>query len=369
MKVTIPIDLISDDLFDFANLDESQIEGLTKVKKVSASTVLTNGTWIKDNLNHLLFLQNPIEYNQLLDIKIFITMETRTWYKEISSECLRNLLTSYRKIVDNGDGEKIPYDTWRTIVGLSKRNEKTKLVKMEDGLLLFIVNTTHKYSAEKAFIPSDYQTFINMLLNDKIENKKGATKTMNIPAMNIDFGPVSANVATMSPYGIAIVTKDGRALVYHDEKIVEVTGMTFNMPKMIYKVPVAIKDVKIGDYVLHNGKPVYVCQIFSDNTLDVVDLIDSENKNVVPITNIFGFNFITKIACPFNFPNTAPSPDQPFGNIMPMIAASMLFGDDEPSSNGNMDLGKMMMISAMCGNGANPFGSIFNSDNTTKEDK
>ena len=87
-----------------------------------------------------------------------------------------------------------------------------------------------------------------------------------------------------------------------------------------------------------------------DSNIEVVDILESEVKTVIPTSNPFGFNFITKIMPIVNFGNTAPSPDQPFGNLMPMMMANMVFGED----GNNNDMGKMFMLSTMMGN-SNPF--------------
>lgn len=79
----------------------------------------------------------------------------------------------------------------------------------------------------------------------------------------------------------------------------------------------------------------------------------------IPITNMFGFNFITKIVSFLNFGSSTPTEEQPFGNIMPIIMASMVFNEDEDSTFGNMDMSKLMMISMLSGN-SNPFGNMFN---------
>ena len=53
---------------------------------------------------------------------------------------------------------------------------------------------------------------------------------------------------------------------------------------------------------------------------------------------MFGFNFITKIVSMFDAFGTAPTADQPFGNMLPF----MLMGD-------NKDIDPMMMFMMMSG--------------------
>lgn len=85
---------------------------------------------------------------------------------------------------------------------------------------------------------------------------------------------------------------------------------------------------------------MYVTEI-TDSNIGVVDIINSEVKTVIPITNMFGFNFITKIVSFLNFGSSTPTEEQPFGNI---IMASMVFNEDEDSTFGNMDMSKLMRM-------------------------
>lgn len=73
---------------------------------------------------------------------------------------------------------------------------------------------------------------------------------------------------------------------------------------------------------------------------------------------MFGFNFITKIVSFLNFGSSTPTEEQPFGNIMPIIMASMVFNEDEDSTFGN----KLMMISMLSGN-SNMFNFNLNTQN------
>lgn len=141
---------------------------------------------------------------------------------------------------------------------------------------------------------------------------------------------------------------------------IDVTGFTFDFKGMIYRMPVAVKDIKVGDMIIHKHKPMFVTSI--DNTnIEVIDILDSEIKSIIPTTNPFGFNFVTKIVSLVNFGGSAPSSDQPFGNIMPMMIASAVLGDSngEGSMFENMDMGKLFMLNMMT-NGSNPFGNLFN---------
>ena len=187
--------------------------------------------------------------------------------------------------------------------------------------------------------------------NTKYDLRKENNKMNNfIP--NLTFGPLDNGSVAFSPYGIAV--RCGNNWLTYDPvtaQTVDVTGFTFDLGKMIYKIPIAVKDVKPGDLIDHQRKLVYVTEV-QDTKIVAVDLIASEEKTIIPLTNMFHFNFVTKIATLVNFNIGTPSADQPFGNIMPIIMWSTLLNNDD-DENG-MDFGKLMMLSAMTG-GQNPF--------------
>lgn len=116
---------------------------------------------------------------------------------------------------------------------------------------------------------------------------------MEMPAMNFDFGPFTeSGVVALSPYGIAVRSSKGEYLTYNavTGATIDVTGFTFDFQKM----PAAIKDLRAGDMVLHRGKPMYVQSVEEDG-IHCIDILNSEAKVIVPVTNMFGFNFVTKV--------------------------------------------------------------------------
>lgn len=184
---------------------------------------------------------------------------------------------------------------------------------------------------------------------------------MKMPTMNFDFGPFTeSGVVALSPYGIAVRSSEGEYLTYNAATgaTVDVTGFTFDFQKMIYKMPAAIKDLRAGDMVLHRGKPMYVQSVEEDG-IHCIDILNSEAKVVVPVTSIFGFNYVTKVVSLMNVTAGAPSADNPFGNIMPyMFMQSMLSDGDNDG-----DMSKMLMLSMMMNGGSTPFANLFNFNN------
>lgn len=170
---------------------------------------------------------------------------------------------------------------------------------------------------------------------------------MKMPTMNFDFGPFTEpGVVALSPYGIAVRSSKGEYLTYNaiTGATIDVTGFTFDFQKM----PAAIKDLRAGDMVLHRGKPMYVQSVEEDG-IHCIDILNSENKVIVPVTNMFGFNFVTKVVSLMNFNAAQPSAENPFGNLMPFMMMSSVMGDDSDN-----DFSKMMMMG-----GSNPFTAMF----------
>jgi hypothetical protein len=112
----------------------------------------------------------------------------------------------------------------------------------------------------------------------------------------------------------------------------------------MYKMPVAIADVKEGDIVIHNRVPMFVTAINENGTFEVTDVRAGETKNIIPTRNMFGFNFMTKVVSMFGAFADAPSADQPFGNMLPFL----MMGDE----NGK-DIDPMMMFMMMNQGGNN----------------
>lgn len=278
----------------------------------------------------------------------------------LSSKDIDPILDKYTEKVNSKTGYyKIPYDSWRLLKKLASSELTFEVeTKIRCGEIFLLLNSgSFHYD-----IPVTY-SFVSIMKerltkamytdsNSATTNPKPNKSSFN---MNIDFGPCRDEVA-FSPYGLAIRNSKGEYFTYNptSKQTIDVTGFTFTFQNMVYRMPVAASAVKEGDMIIHKHHPMFVSSI-SEGNIEVIDILESEVKTVIPTSNPFGFNFITKIMPIVNFGNTAPSPDQPFGNLMPMMMASMVFGDND-GNNGN-DMGKMFMLSAMMGN-SNPFSFL-----------
>lgn len=192
---------------------------------------------------------------------------------------------------------------------------------------------------------------------------KGSSNKMNINLNNFfDFGPMNDGNVMYSPYGLAFRNSNNQYLTYNPttKKTTDVTGLTIDLEGLIYKIPVGLNSVKPGDIIIHNGKPICVEGI-EDHSVICVDIENSELKTVIPPTNIFGFNYVTKIAPLFNLGSVNPSADNPFGNIMPYLLFSTLnSGEDATKSKNGFDMQTLLLMSLLNGNAdGNFFGNIF----------
>lgn len=162
--------------------------------------------------------------------------------------------------------------------------------------------------------------------------------------INFDFGPCG-NTVRLSMYGMAIQNISGEWVSYNPDSREIINVDVFNMAdggKYMYKVPVAIADVKEGDIVIHNRVPMFVTAINENGTFEVTDVRAGETKNIIPTRSPFGFNFMTKIISLFGAFADAPTADQPFGNMLPFL----MMGE-------NNDIDPMMMFMMMNQGGTN----------------
>lgn len=203
-----------------------------------------------------------------------------------------------------------------------------------------------------AMIDNDYiDDRINKVLNEQntfnnnVDDKKGNKK---MKAFNFDFGPCTTDNIRMSMYGLAVKNANGTWVSYNPEskEIIDVDIFNFDGGKFLYKMPVAIKDVKVGDIVIHNRKAMFVTEV-AETGMTAIDPQAGEEKKILLTKSPFGFNFATKVVSLFNMTSDAPTPDAPFGNMLPFLMMS--------ENSGEFDMNTMLMLSMMSGQGGMDF--------------
>lgn len=136
---------------------------------------------------------------------------------------------------------------------------------------------------------------------------------------NFRFGPCGDR-AKISHLGIAVLNNNQEWVSYDKEnnEIVNVDLINFGNGNYVYMIPVSVKDINIGDAIIHNGHIMFVKAIRSDY-IQAVDVTAGELKRILPTKNIFGFDFITKIVSLIDMSKVSASEDNPFGNLLPLM--------------------------------------------------
>lgn len=267
----------------------------------------------------------------------------------------QKVLNDFSKEVKEKKYKKVQYDIWRKLVA-----GNTSLISFENNNIVFSSKN------DLIFFNINDNSFGKYLYNKYYENApiSDTIKKENVNMFNnFSFGPISDGSVKFSPYGLSIRNSEKKWVSYnvHQNQIIETDGFTFDMNNMIYKIPVAVKDVQPGDMILHNGTYVYVLEN-TDGNIKVVNIFAGDQRTILPSCNMFGFNFVTKIVSILDmagFGCGTPSANEPFGNILPMLVMSQMFNND---SNSN-DFGQIMMMS-MIFNGQNPLSNIFTKKNS-----
>ena len=195
---------------------------------------------------------------------------------------------------------------------------------------------------------------VKKIVKEEIKNNNNEEKK-EMKGFNFDFGPCTSDQVRMSVYGLAVKNAAGTYVSYNPKsgEIVDVDILNFDGAKFMYKIPVAIKDIAIGDIIVHNRKPMFVIALPVEGatTITCVDVCAGEQKQIIPTVNMFGFNFVTKIVSFFNIVgDNAPTPDAPFGNMLPFMLMNDGADKIDPImmmfmiGNGKMDMSNPMLM-------------------------
>lgn len=191
-----------------------------------------------------------------------------------------------------------------------------------------IKNNSRIYIDPNSFtltIGSDGLIFNDHINTNKIESKE--KKVMNKIFGNVEFGKYTGRDIKMSVSGLAYLAGDGKYVAYDKSKLTltDVTDFVFDMEGLLYLFPVSIKDIQIGDIIRHGDSYVIVKDIAGGNFLEVIEPRSNEVKTVMPLHNIFGFDFYTKVISLMGegaFGTIDES--NPFGNMLPFF---LMMGD------------------------------------------
>ena len=172
----------------------------------------------------------------------------------------------------------------------------------------------------------------------------------------LKFGKIQTDEIAYSMQGIAYKTKDGDYVCYNTETddLLNVNQMTFNIPIIV--MPLPKKDLKVGDIIQHNNQFVIIKEI-SDKGIKIIKPNEQEMAVIIPMKSIFGFDFYSKVVNIFENASIEANPDNPFGNMLPLLMMS----DNENTDsllpmmmmmNNNKDINSMLPL-LMMGNKEN----------------
>lgn len=313
-----------------------------------------------------------IPYNSYRGIKKYLEKHPLTQDNAFNS-------VKISRIIDTGyyDTKGISY--FIEIANSEKMADTTTLAMDDDDAVAtlfdyffdWVYNYESQYSV--SYVPASYFNIRSNALFSKKDSamtkkttekkqEKQEEKTMKnmTNSFNFEFGVVKGDEYRMSPYGMAVMS--GGTFKAYDpnaKNIVEVGDFTFKMDGAFFKMPIAVEAIKSGDMLMVKGNPMFV--VDTKDGIKAIDIAAGEMKTVMPTTNIFGFNYMTKVVSMFDNMNmfggmTAPTKEQPFGNMMPFMMMSSMFGKD--GFDFGEDMGKLMMVSMMMGNNQNPFAAM-----------
>ena len=209
----------------------------------------------------------------------------------------------------------------------------------------------------KADIINPYIDQVSICCDDLCKNCKNYEKKDNeekenkMKGFNFDFGKITNDSIRMSMYGMAVKNASGVWTAYDKGTgdLMDVDVFNFDGSNFLFKMPVAIKDIAVGDVIVHARKPMFVISKTEAGDLIAIDPVAGEKKTIMPSKNMFGFNFATKVVSLFdNLMGQAPTSENPFGNMWMLMLM-----------DGKSDL-KDIMISMMLINQASGSTNTFN---------
>lgn len=331
-----------------------------------------------------------------LNWKREMTINDSYYYKNIIKQCkeitnyFNDVNEHYEKIYTDADKYKPSYATaqptnlnWDGITGgpigdntatkaiVSNAAELAKTAKPESLTLDWFASTgtTKSVSADdlvdvtklntKVSVISPCADQVSICTDDLCKNCKNYEKKDNeekenkMKGFNFDFGKITNDSIRMSMYGMAVKNTSGVWTAYDKSTgdLMDVDVFNFDGSNFLFKMPVAIKDIAVGDVIIHARKPMFVVSKTEAGDLVAVDPVAGEKKTIMPTRSPFGFNFCTKIISLFDNlmgNSEAPSADNPFGNLWMLMLM-----------DGKSDM-KDMLVPMMLMNQANGSTNAFN---------
>ena len=169
-----------------------------------------------------------------------------------------------------------------------------------------------------------YVTYYYEEKNKNNEKDDDSMNEMNGMFGGMEFGSIDTDDFRISMNGLAIKTSDNKYVSFDisNNTLTDVTPMSFDAKGMLFKFPVNVKDLKQGDIIMHNEKPVIITKINENDEIEIINPFTATNDRIVLVKNMFGFTCVTKIV-----------------NMMSMSGINPM-----AMMGGNMDYNPMMLM-------------------------
>ena len=236
------------------------------------------------------------------------------------------------------------------IINWNTTTNTTKPINADDLISVAKLNT-------KVDVINPYADQVSICYDDLCKNCKNYEKKDNkekenkMKGFNFDFGKITNDSIRMSMYGMAVKNASGVWTAYDKSTgdLMDVDVFNFDGSNFLFKVPVAIKDIAVGDVIIHARKPMFVVSKTEAGDLIAIDPVAGEKKTIMPSKNMFGFNFAIKVVSLFdNLMGQTPTSENPFGNMWMLMLM-----------DGKSDM-KDIMITMMLMNQASGSTNTFN---------
>ena len=246
--------------------------------------------------------------------------------------------------------EAIPHDTqaYKKITRIQPSCGPYLTDKQVSDLNLFLVQESDEFNV--LFLGSTINATESVSKNTNTTKSIIKKESNNMKKIfGTYFGKFNTNSLAMSIYGMAVKDTTGRHVTYKDGEIIDVSEFLIPNMNYFFAMPIAITEIRVRDIILHQDKPMMCINGNEDGSIRAIDFTTQEIKDIMPKKNPFGFNFVTKVVCPFGensfmMDGFGADSSNPFGNMLPM----MMLMDDK---DGTKDKTDMMMMAMMMSGG------------------
>lgn len=332
---------------------------------------ISQRVWNKsEDLSHLMLIYNAFDDSVLIEMSLDpdYTLNTLTRFTRSDCPSLMDFLEkkyiipargksktmSDYTVLNGGEGNSVSAAVNTKLV-YSDSTSSSNVIRSNYGTITGYSPDWNQSQSQRTNMGDSITVKVpkDMTIDQLCSKTEGRKETM----FNFDFGSCKDNPnIRMSAYGVAVKNANGNWVAYDaaNGNVMDVDILNFESAQYLFKMPVAISDIAVGDVIVHNRVPMFVTKVDENGKLFAIDICAAEEKCILPVKNMFGFNYTTKVVSLLDFNNIEASADKPFGNLLPF----MLMGDNNKDMNpflllaltgGKMDMSNPFTLMALAG--------------------